>query len=90
VGTLIPEETLAMIGQRLSEPVTGTITSRDAQRFALAAGDRNPLYFDEAAARAAGYRTTLVPPVLLAWSLNPPSPSMICAPTGSTAVKGSA
>lgn len=63
-----------MIGQRLSEPVTGTITSRDAQRFALAAGDRNPLYFDEAAARAAGYRTTLVPPVLLAWSLNPPHP----------------
>ena len=58
----------------LSEPVTGTITSRDAQRFALAAGDRNPLYFDEAAARAAGYRTTLVPPVLLAWSLNPPRP----------------
>ncbi|MBK9545931.1 MAG: MaoC family dehydratase N-terminal domain-containing protein [Dehalococcoidia bacterium] len=74
MSTLIPEETLAMIGQRLSEPVTGTITSRDAQRFALAAGDRNPLYFDEAAARAAGYRTTLVPPVLLAWSLNPPRP----------------
>ena len=43
-----------MIGQRLGEPVTGTITSRDAQRFALAAGDRNPLYFDEAAARHYG------------------------------------
>lgn len=63
-----------MIGQPLSEPVTGTITARDARRFALAAGDLNPLYFDEEAARDAGYRTTLVPPVFLAWSLNPPRP----------------
>ncbi len=63
-----------MIGQPLSEPVTGTITARDARRFALAAGDLNPLYFDEAAARDAGYRTTLVPPVFLAWSLTPPRP----------------
>lgn len=71
---LIPAETHAMIGQLLSEPVTGTITARDAQRFALAADDLNPLYFDEAAAQAAGYRTTLVPHVFLAWSLNPPKP----------------
>lgn len=63
-----------MIGQPLSEPVTGTITARDARRFALAAGDLNPLYFGEAAARDAGYRTTLVPPVFLAWSLTPPRP----------------
>ena len=63
-----------MIGQPLSEPVTGTITARDARRFALAAGDLNPLYFEEAAARDAGYRTTLVPPVFLAWSLTPPRP----------------
>ena len=63
-----------MIGQPLSEPVTGTITARDARRFALAAGDLNPLYFDEEAARDAGYRTTLVPPVFLAWSLTPPRP----------------
>lgn len=71
---LIPAETHAMIGQLLSEPVTGTITARDAQRFALAADDLNPLYFDETAAKAAGYRTTLVPHVFLAWSLNPPKP----------------
>ena len=71
---LIPEETRAMIGQLLSQPVSGVITAAAAQRFALAADDRNPLYFDEAAARAAGYRTTLIPPVFLAWSLNPPRP----------------
>ena len=71
---LIPDETRAMIGQRLSEPVSGVITAAAAQRFALAADDLNPLYFDEAAAKSAGYRTTLVPPVFLAWSLNPPRP----------------
>jgi acyl dehydratase len=63
-----------MIGERLSEPITSTITAKEAQRFALAADDLNPLYFDEAAARAAGYRTTLVPPIFLAWSLAPARP----------------
>ncbi|MFN8617504.1 MAG: MaoC family dehydratase N-terminal domain-containing protein, partial [Dehalococcoidia bacterium] len=71
---LIPDETRAMLGQLLSEPVTGVISAAAAQRFALAADDLNPLYFDEAAAKAAGYRTTLIPPVFLAWSLNPPRP----------------
>jgi acyl dehydratase len=63
-----------MIGERLSEPISSTITAKEAQRFALAADDLNPLYFDEAAARAAGYRTTLVPPIFLAWSLAPARP----------------
>ncbi len=72
--SLIPDETREMIGQLLSAPVSGQITAAAAQRFALAADDRNPLYFDEAAAQAAGYRTTLIPPVFLAWSLNPPRP----------------
>jgi acyl dehydratase len=71
---LIPEETFQMVGELLSEPVTGTITAKEAQRFALAADDLNPLYFDEAAARAAGYRTTLIPPVFLAWGLGAPRP----------------
>lgn len=68
---LIPPEAREMLGQLLSEPLTGTITAKEAQRFALAAGDHNPLYFDEDAARAAGHRTTLVPPIFLAWSLAP-------------------
>lgn len=71
---LIPEEARQMVGELLSEPLTGTITAKEAQRFALAAGDLNPLYFDEAAAQEAGYRTTLVPPVFLAWSLAPARP----------------
>jgi acyl dehydratase len=72
--TLIPDEARQMIGELLSEPLSGTITAKEAQRFALAAGDHNPLYFDESAAREAGYRTTLVPPVFLAWSLAPARP----------------
>jgi acyl dehydratase len=70
-GSLIPDETRTLIGTALSAPVTATISAKEAQRFALAADDRNPLYFDESAAKAAGYRTTLVPPVFLAWSLSP-------------------
>jgi acyl dehydratase len=72
--SLVPDETRALIGQALSEPLTGTITAKDAQRFALAADDLNPLYFDEEAAHAAGYRTTLVPPIFLAWALAPARP----------------
>jgi acyl dehydratase len=71
---LVPEETRAMIGERLSEPVSATITLRDAQRFACAADDLNPIYFDEEAARAAGYRTVVVPPTFLAWALGGPRP----------------
>jgi acyl dehydratase len=72
--SLVPEATRALIGTTIGQPLTATITAKEAQRFALAADDRNPLYFDEAAARAAGYRTTLVPPIFLAWSLTPPRP----------------
>jgi len=71
---LIPAETWEMVGQLLSEPLTGAITAKEARRFALAADDLNPLYFDEEVARAAGYRTTLVPPIFLAWSLAPARP----------------
>jgi acyl dehydratase len=74
VGSLIPEETRALVGEILEEPVTGTITAKESQRFALAAGDLNPIYFDEAAARTAGYRGVVVPPIFLAWALAPQRP----------------
>jgi len=72
--SLIPPETSALVGQRLGEPVTAAIHAADAERFALAVGDRNPIYFDEAAARTAGHRTRVVPTVFLAWALEPPRP----------------
>jgi len=70
-ASLIPDETRALVGELLSEPVTATITAKESQRFALAADDLNPIYLDEAAAKAAGYRTVVVPPIFLAWSLTP-------------------
>ncbi len=70
--SLIPSETRELIGEPISEPVTATISAAEAQRFAYAADDLNPLYFDEEAAKAAGYATTLVPPIFLAWALTPP------------------
>jgi acyl dehydratase len=69
--SLVPEETRALIGEPLSEPVSATITAKEAQRFAYAAGDLNPIYFDEEAAQAAGYETLVVPPTFLAWALAP-------------------
>ena len=71
---LIPDETLALVGELLDEPMTSTITAKESQRFALAAGDRNPIYFDESAACEAGYRGIVVPPIFLAWALAPYRP----------------
>jgi acyl dehydratase len=71
---LIPKETFALVGELLNEPMTGTITAKESQRFALAVGDLNPIYFDESAAREAGYRGIVVPPILLAWAFAPYRP----------------
>ena len=74
MSELIPEETLALVGELLDEPRTSTITLKESQRYALAAGDLNPIYFDESAARAAGYAGIVVPPLFLAWALMPYRP----------------
>jgi acyl dehydratase len=54
-----------MVGQVTSGPVSAEITAKESQRYAQAVDDLNPLYFDEAAARAAGYRTVICPPTFL-------------------------
>jgi acyl dehydratase len=72
--SLIPPETRALIGQPLGAPATATIDAAGAERFAYAAGDRNPVYFDDAAARAAGYRAQVAPPGFLVWAFEPPRP----------------
>jgi acyl dehydratase len=72
--SLIEPETRALVGKRLGEPLSVTIGAAEAERFAYAAGDTNPIYFDDAAARAAGYRARVVPPGLLVWALEPPRP----------------
>jgi acyl dehydratase len=40
----------------------GEVRAVDFQRYALAVGDLNPVYFDAAAARAAGYPGIVAPP----------------------------
>ncbi len=64
--SLIPDQTRALVGQAISEPVSGTIVAKESQRYAYAVDDLNPIYFDEAAATAAGYRTLVAPPTYVA------------------------
>ncbi|MEX1104408.1 MAG: MaoC family dehydratase N-terminal domain-containing protein [Dehalococcoidia bacterium] len=65
-ASLIPPESLAMVGEPLGAAVSGTITLKESQRYAKAVDDLSPLYFDDAAAKAAGYRTLIAPPTFLA------------------------
>lgn len=70
--SLIPPETRALVGRRLGERTSAMILAHEAERFAYAAGDTNPIYFDDAAARAAGYPKRVVPPGFLVWALEEP------------------
>jgi acyl dehydratase len=54
-----------MVGEPLGEPATAEITRREAQRYARAVGDLDPVYFDEDAARAAGYDGLVAPPTFV-------------------------
>ena len=47
---------------RESKPVVNEIEKGAIRRFAEALGETNPIYFEEAAARAAGYRNVVAPP----------------------------
>jgi acyl dehydratase len=54
-----------MVGEPLGAPATAEITRREAQRYARAVGDLDPVYFDEDAARAAGYDGLVAPPTFV-------------------------
>ncbi len=53
----------------------GIVTAEHLQRFAIAVGDLNPLYFDDEAARRAGYPGIVAPPNYLSsifgWGAGP-------------------
>ena len=55
--------------------VLGEITALMFQRYAIAVGDLNPIYFDDTAARAAGYPGIVAPPnfltSVLGWEAGP-------------------
>src|SRR6478609_11190945 len=54
-----------MVGQPLGDAVTAVVTRRESQRYARAVGDLSPIYFDEDAARAAGYDGLVAPPTFV-------------------------
>jgi acyl dehydratase len=61
--------------------VIGEITALMFQRYAIAVGDLNPIYFDDAAARAAGYPGIVAPPnfltSVLGWQAGPAEPDLL-------------
>ena len=70
---VLTAEVRAWIG-RTSDPMIlpEEIAAVDVRRYVEATGDRNPLWLDDAAARAAGYRARILPPMMvigLSWRL---------------------
>ncbi len=59
----------------------GEITALMFQRYAVAVGDLNPIYFDDAAARAAGHPGLVAPPnfltSVLGWEAGPPEGELL-------------
>ena len=62
-GSLIPEESKAMIGNEEGPKVIKKVTESDIRRFAQAAGDTNPLYLDEEYAGKSRYGGIIAPPL---------------------------
>ena len=64
VATVLTPEVRSWIG-RATElmPLPEPIALSDIRRYVEATGDRNPLWLDDEAARAAGYRARVVPPM---------------------------
>ena len=61
---LIPDEARRMIGQETMR-ATGVAVKREGMRYAAAIRDSNPLYWDDAYARAIGYQAAILPPLFL-------------------------
>lgn len=61
---LVPPEAYDMIGKVVGTR-SGVVFEKEAQRFAAAVGDLNPIYFDDEAAKAQGYKGIVAPPMFL-------------------------
>jgi acyl dehydratase len=73
VASVITEETRAWVG-RATElmALPEEVSASDVRRYVEATCDMNPLWMDDEAARSAGYRARVVPPMLvidLIWRL---------------------
>lgn len=69
----------AQLGKTRRVPI-GTISRRDFQRFAVAADDQNPLFFDDRFAQQHGYPAAIAPPLypssVMDWEAGPPEASL--------------
>ena len=65
MSDMAPAQARALVGQRVAGPHRAVITAKESQRYAQAVGDLNPVYFDEAAARAAGHAGLVAPPTFV-------------------------
>lgn len=90
------ERALPHVG-RMQSVALGVLAARDAQRFAMAYGDRSPEYYDEGAARSAGHDGLPVPPLFLSavlgWQAGPPEQDLLedgnaVGPLGSVPLDG--
>ena len=69
------EDVKAQFVGRSAEPEPMEVERGSAQRYAVAVGDLNPLYLDDALARAAGFDAIVAPPGFFGWPVRQPSPS---------------
>jgi acyl dehydratase len=63
--TLLTEELRGWIGREAHYPAREELGRASIRYFALALGDDNPLYVDDAYARKAGYPSVIAPPTLI-------------------------
>ena len=86
---LVDADTAARVGT-VAATATGEVIRRDWQRWAVAVGDDNPLWFDPDYARANGYRDIICPPLYLQYAILGVTPLTGLRPDGSSgAVSGS-
>jgi acyl dehydratase len=62
---LLSEELKAWIGREAHYPAREELGRASIRYFALAMGDDNPLYVDDAYAKQAGYPSVIAPPTLI-------------------------
>ena len=76
--TLLTDELKAWIGREAHYPAHEEFGRASIRYFALAMGDDNPLYVDEAYAKEAGYPSVIAPPTLICetcqYAHRPPDP----------------
>jgi acyl dehydratase len=63
--SLLTEELKSWIGREARYPAREELGRASIRYFALATGDDNPLYVDDAYAREAGYPSVIAPPTLI-------------------------